>query len=182
MLNNDSTFVWERGCEGSSRITLGIWKIIGDSIELIATKKKDLELVCDIEFSKNMAKNSTTFFIKDINGDTVKNFNILPINKSSKYIDSVKTTQFILSYMQKKITVNFFENDTLELSSLKNVTGESFKFNTKSLSDTITIILKTNHNIFYYQDVTYVEINKPIRYKLFNDKIINEHDTLTIDK
>ena len=175
-INSDSTFLYERGCEGSSRITLGQWKIIGDSIELEPLSIEKIDLVCGMSFSKNESEDfKTVFFIVDKIGNAVKNFTILPLKNGERYTYSSDPS---IIYTSKNIQAETFETDTdgyvtiatekfdtIDLAKLSILSDRKYRLSTQNISDTVKITLNINSYGLMYFNPKYSLWNSTICYK-----------------
>jgi len=192
-LNSDSTFLKEGGCEGHSSITLGEWKIVGDSLELRSLPMNKINLVCNVELSQKISKLfKSTFTFTDKTGKPIRHFIILPLknneeytftsnpsvvfNSEEKYVEVYETDN------KGNITVDISKCDTLEFSQLKMLTGNKYRFASKNLPDTIRITLNINAYGLYYANTDYKFLDNPIRFKFSEDKLTNGVWTYTSSK
>lgn len=185
LLNDDSTFTSEAGCEGRSKITLGHWKVIGDSIEVKSLPVKQLNLICNIDSSDRASEDgSTIIYILDKTGIPVRNFIVLPLRKSEKYIFTSNASVVMDSQNKRVATfetgekgmvrIDFSNYDSLEFPQLKFLTGNNFRWPTKAIPDTIKITMNINVNGLNYNELEYAFWLDPIRYKLTDSRLLNK--------
>lgn len=178
-IDSDSTFTFESGCEGRSRVTIGKWKIMNDSLQLYPFKKSDIQPICNLEFIGNSSHDSTTtFIIKDKFGSSLNNL-IMPKGRAYDIHDPIMF-QIIVNSWRDSLRINTSKIDTLELPRLTNLTEKKYVFSTKELPSIVKITVNLNSLALRYDEMVYVEkipkswfINKK---KLSHDKLILEQN------
>jgi hypothetical protein len=179
-LNSDSTFLWESGCEGKTTISIGFWKILGDSIEFISTKKNELNLIYHVQTTNSKPKRKTTIYLFDKTGKPLESLSIIPLKKNENYLetdhrykimdqDSNEIEQFFTDKFGKVI-VNFSTNPFFEIKEINDITQGHYRISTKGLGSEIKIYLNTNidalfpdHNYEYLWRESYRTIFKDFK-------------------
>jgi hypothetical protein len=153
-LDSDSTFTFESGCEGRSRVTIGKYKIIRDSLFLSPFEKKDIQPFCKLEEISTRKNDSIiTFIIKDKLGSP-RNDLIMPKGKTMDFHDPIML-QILVDSWKDSLSINKFEIDTIEFPRLTLLTGKKFIFSTKELSSIVKITLNLNSAAILNYDITY---------------------------
>lgn len=183
VLNNDSTFLNETGCEGRSHITIGTWKVVNDSVELNAMDRSKLRLIANIELSKERKCLQTTFLIIDKTGTPVSDFVILPISNNKK-IHFTSNPSIVVDdndahiYCPKTnangvISIEKSKFDTLVFPQLEFIAKKEFRIPSKWLPDTIKIYLDIIDYGFAFSELTYRYWNSPVKLRMDKDKLVN---------
>jgi hypothetical protein len=184
ILNSDSTFLAENGCEGRSRITLGRWTIFGDSVKLEPFAIETHNFICNIERIGFVSENqNTTFFVIDKTGKPLSNFIILPL-KSDKEYTFTSNPMIVLDSTGKKAkvystdeggysTIDLTKVDTLEFSKLKMLTGKNYRFSANNLNDTIKVTVDINRQGLIYPDIKYDYWKSTVRAKYSSECLVN---------
>jgi len=181
LLNKDSTFQLENGCENQSTITLGQWDILDDSIKLTPFQKEDLKPICSFEVEKKNNNKNAEFVIIDNVGNPVKGFIIIAYKK-----DSINTNKSLydLYEMQDKREVFIYETDTngiakinlnkietIEFYSLNFMCKKNYWFSKKLISSYNRVTLAFNRIALenFIQEYKSFDMNT-IYYKISKDK------------
>jgi len=177
-LNSDSTFLWESGCEEKTTISIGFWKIIGDSLELISTKRNELNLIYHVKNSNIKPKRKTTIYLFDKTGKPLESLSIIPLKKNEDYFetdyrnkimdqDSNEIEQF---YTDKygKVKVDFSSNPFFEIHEINNIINGHYRISTNGLGSEIKIYLNTNIEALFPSYIYDYRWREPYRI-IFND-------------
>jgi len=176
-IDSDSTFTFESGCEGRSRVTIGKWKIIKDSLQLYPFKQSEIQPICNLELiGKESHDSSTIFIIKDKFGSPL-NALLMPKGMTYDLHDPIMF-QIMVNSWKDSLVIKTSKIDTLELPRLTFLTGKNYIFSTKELPAVVKITVNINSAALLYDEIVYVEsipkswfIDKK---KLIHDKLILE--------
>jgi hypothetical protein len=171
VLNSDSTFLREIGCEGHSFVTVGKWRKFKDSIELIAFEQKNISLICSVNSTNNEADSTITFYFRDKLGLPIKAFHLI---ETSRFIrDSVhygrgnrRIETNLNSDKEGKIVIHKSTKfDSLNFYKFKTITDKSFTVAFARLPSKIYIQLNINRLGLFYTDLKYFYFSQPITFK-----------------
>lgn len=173
-MNSDSTYLNESGCEGNSEVTIGKWKIIEDSIELIPIKVNELNLVSEVEYSGLSNNNIKTIYLVDKTEEPISQFTINLLNKNvknftSQIIKNRNSKSKIKSFETDKngyVQIDISKYDSISFFKLEKITNKKYRLSTRNLPDTIIIKLDINaYGILYSEPLyTYPETNIMFKY------------------
>lgn len=189
-LNSDSTFFHEAGCEGRSRISVGSWRLTGDSIEFFGVGKSQLCLVANVEFSKKHNSRRTILVFIDKTGRPVQHFPVLPVKQNDKFrvtsnsriVVDENGDEIYCSETNASGAVSFDKSkfDTIIFRQLEVIANRPFRIPTTSLSDTVRIFLDLVGD-FSYGELTYEERMVPLKLKVQRNKLVNpEHELILL--
>jgi hypothetical protein len=171
VLNSDSTFLREIGCEGHSFVTMGKWRKFKDSIELIAFEQKNISLICSVNSTNNEADSTITFYFRDKLGQPIKAFHLI---ETSRFIrDSVHNGRGnriietnLNSDKEGKIVINKSDKlDSLNVYKFKTLSNKPFTIAFAKLPSKIYIQLNINHLGLFYTNLKYFYFSKPMTFK-----------------
>jgi len=184
-INSDSTFTWVQGCEDQSAISIGRWRVAGDSIELVPAARDAGNIQYRTYLSSSRMDSRVTIIIKDKIGKPVKNFIVLPFNATPAFIltDDGIVMSNRSDYKQSNFLDNFStdstgtirllkaETDSLAFSKLYALTGKKFRISTSNLPDTIVLSININGIAFRLHKLKY-QYHKPSRFKYKNGTLL----------
>jgi len=172
-INNDSSFIFEHGCENNSHITIGRWKITNDTIELISGKKEDLLSIKNLH-NENVSKDIVICFV-DLFGNPINNLLVIPFEKNKKYEKIMKQTYFDENKLMVKplktdvngnISIDAKQIDSLEIYKLNEL-----RFSTKNFTSKTKITININKDLLDYDYLIFEEY-KSLRLLYSSEKII----------
>jgi hypothetical protein len=185
-VNSDSTFTYERGCEGDSHVGIGKWFLIKDSIKLTALERSPKNLSFKLTTSKSSADKYVTFIIQDKTHKPIEDFIIQSFNKNlnENYVDGVGLTISSSNGLERfnqfktdslgilKIIKN--KSDSLDFTKLYPLTGKAFRIRNHNLPDTIKLIININGAAFSFNQLSYANdmANHRMTFKYVNGKMI----------
>lgn len=186
ILNSDSTYLSETGCEGRSWISIGNWSYTNDSIELIPLTSYLSKPINNIEYVGHLSKRPT-FLILDKTGNFFSDFIIHPFKSHESNIDSLSPSEIFYGMSTKekykfvdakgRVSFNVRRFDSIAFPILKLLPCNYTKLSTEAMADTVKIMLNVNA-INLYPMQFYDTSNYKIRYKLRNDTLFKCGDML----
>lgn len=173
LLYSDSTFVFERGCEEKSTITLGDYKIENDTIFLFPKKLSEINLIANVEQRNSGRSKPLKTIYKSISGDMVDaNTKYVTRNTANLWIEGQISSEELINvdcviYNPKNFRYsNSCKNEILscpiELALLSG-TCKSFPISPKNNQLTITLNLPS-HALVYM-------INYEVQYSDFEHEL-----------
>lgn len=183
ILNIDSTFQLESGCENHSIITLGQWDILNDSIKLTPFKKEVIKPICEFKIENETKDNNARFLIIDNNGNPVNEFIIITYKKDS--INSINSLNDLYE-MELKRELFIYETDTngiayiklnnietIEFYSLNFLSDKNYLISKNQISSKNKVTLSFNRIALENSIREYKSFDlNPIYYKISKDKKI----------
>ena len=178
LLNTDSTFTYEQGCEGKSRVTIGKWHQSNDTVKLISTPKRNVKISFKCYLSGQKRHVYTTFIITDKALKPISGFTIQPFNTKPRYVLDTQRADInytINDLVDRYSTTNSGELkiskskfDSLDFSKLNALTGRRYRIRNKNLPDTIRLMVNINAVAFSNYTIQYADKNQP-RQIFFHD-------------
>lgn len=179
-IDSDSTFTYESGCEGRSRVTIGKWRNINDSLHLYPFKKSEIQPICNLEMIGNSSPDTTTIFIiKDKLGSPLNDL-IMPKGKTYDIHDPIMF-QLMVNNWKDSLVISTSKIDTLELPRLTSLTGKNYIFSTKELPSVVKITVNLNSAALLYDEIVYVE-NVPKSWRINKKKLTHGKLILELNK
>lgn len=170
ILNSDSTFLREIGCEGNSFVTVGHWRQFKDSIELTALKQENINLIHSVKTVHNQADTTITFYFTDKLGQPIDSTPLIELFKTI-VIGGYRSSRRLLGKDLKTdskgvICFNKSEKwDSLNFYRFYALTGKPMTMAFKNLPSKIHIQLNISHLGFIYSDFRYYYFDKPKTFK-----------------
>lgn len=170
ILNSDSTFLREIGCEGNSFVTVGNWRQFKDSIELKASKQSEINLISAVETTDNVGDSTVIFYFTDKLGQPIDSTPLIEIYKTVG-IGGYRPSRRLLGKDLKTnregiICLNKSEKwDSLNFYRFYAFTGKPLTLAFKNLPSKIHIQLNISHLGFIYSDFRYYYFDKPKTFK-----------------
>lgn len=182
ILNSDSTYFSEFGCEGRSWISIGNWRYTNDSIELIPLTTNLDQPIKNVEYIGNISKRPT-FLILDKTGKFFSDFILHPFKSHERNRDSFSPSD-IFNGMSKKenyqfvdakgrVSFNVRRFDSIAFPTMKLLPCNYSKLSTAGMTDTVKVILNFN-SFYFYPFQFYDSSNYNAKYKLRNDTLFND--------
>jgi hypothetical protein len=171
VLNSDSTFLREIGCDGHSFVTVGKWRKFKDSIELIAFEQKNMSLICSVKSANDEADSTITFYFRDKLGLPIKAFHLI---ETSRFIrDSIHYSRGnrrietnLNSDETGKIVINKSDKlDSLNFYKFKVITDKPFTIAFTKLPSKIYIQLNVNGLGLFYTNFKYFYFSQPMVFR-----------------
>ena len=174
ILNSDSTFLREIGCEGNSFVTVGHWRQFKDSVELIALKQQDIRLFNAVKIIDNQIDTTTTFHFTDKLGKPVKASYL--IVRSFFRLDRVHNGRgnrtirtFLKTNKKGKIDVKKWDKwgrwEMLDFYKFEEIVNKKFRLDFRNLPSKVYIQLNINRLALLYSNITYYYFDKPKTFK-----------------
>lgn len=180
-LDSDSTFTYETGCEGRSRVSIGKWSVVGDSVVLKPFGKLNIKPVCNVEVISSGKNDSTvTFIIKDKLGSSTNDI-LKPICLNNDEQEKA-TWQILFNHWKDSLTIQTTSIDSFSFPRLTLLTGENFTFSAKDLPSTVMITLNLNSAAVGYDEITYISDLKATSWFIKKGKLIRGTTILELYK
>ncbi len=181
VLNSDSTFLREIGCEGHSFVTVGNWRQFKDLIELKALKQEYINFIHSVKTIHNQSDTMVIFYFTDKLGQPIRLARLVEPFRINKTNNSRLGT-IIFGVEQKTdnhgmIYFNKSEKwDSLNFFRFHALTNKPSVLAYQNLPSEIHIQLDINNLAFIYSDFKYYYFDKPKVFK-FTDEALetNRH-------
>jgi hypothetical protein len=179
ILNSDSTFLREIGCEGHSFVTVGNWRQFKDSIELKAVKQSEIDLISAVETTDNVGDSTVTFYFTDKLGQPICSARLIEsffIMNNPRFRGRGSAVGKDLKTDSNGI-INFKKSekwDSLNFYRFHAFTGKPLRIAFKNLPSKIHIQLNINYLGLIYSDLKYYYFDKPKAFKYTDDALITD--------
>lgn len=182
-LFNDSSYSYERGCEGDSQVNIGSWLFVNDTILLMPIDTSNFECINSVSKTKDKTSDTClTITIVDKYDKPVEDFQIayIPKNfdqtlltkKSMSFVNARKKiiTESICADHKGKILIKNRQKGLIKLLDIKQIFGKDILINF-DLQKENNLIIKLNlqRNLFGYPSVEWVKMDS---LKIENDPIV----------
>ena len=170
ILNSDSTFLREIGCEGNSFVTVGNWRQFKDSMELKAAKQSEINLFDVVKTTNNVGDSTVTFYFTDKLGQPIDSVPLIELYRTIIVGGSRPSRRLLGKDLKTNsegiICLNKSEKwDSLNFYRFYALTGKPLTVAFQNLPSKIYIQLNISYLGFIYSDFKYYYFDKPKMFK-----------------